>query len=58
MVVTGLDSTAIGAVAVVRGITLVELAPQGTSLEEAFFDLTSNETDYHAGELAGATQGA
>jgi hypothetical protein len=34
------------------------LARQGTLLEEAFFDLTRNETDYHAGQLAGATQGA
>ena len=58
MVVTGLDSTAIGAVALTDGITLVELAPQGTSLEQAFFELTRNQTDYHAGELAGATEGA
>ena len=58
MVVTGLDSTAIGAVAAADAITLVELAPQTASLEEAFFELTRNETDYHAGELAGATQGA
>ena len=58
LIVTGLDSTAIGAVAAADSITLVELAPQATSLEDAFFDLTRNETDYHAGELAGATKGA
>ena len=58
MVVTGLDSTAIGGVAATHGITLVELAANGASLEEAFFELTRNETDYHAGQLAGATQGA
>ncbi len=58
MVVTGLDSTAIGGVAATHGITLVELAANGASLEEAFFELTRNETDYHGGQLAGATQGA
>ena len=58
MVVTGLDSAAIGGVAATHGITLVELAAHGATLEEAFFELTRNETDYHAGELAGATQGA
>jgi hypothetical protein len=45
-------------VAATHGITLVELAAHAATLEEAFFELTRNETDYHAGELAGATQGA
>ena len=27
------------------------------SLEEAFFDLTRNETDYHAGQLTGSAKG-
>ena len=58
LVVTGLDSTAIGGVAATHGITLVELAAHEASLEQAFFELTRNETDYHAGQLAGATQGA
>ena len=58
MVVTGLDSAAIGGVASAHDITLFELAAHGASLEEAFFDLTRDETDYHAGQLAGATQGA
>ena len=58
MVVTGLDSTAIGGVAATHGITLVELAANEASLEEAFFELTRNETEYHGGQLAGATQGA
>ncbi len=58
MFVTGLDSAAIGGVAATNGITLVELATHGATLEEAFFELTRNETDYHASELAGATQGA
>jgi ABC-2 type transport system ATP-binding protein len=58
MVVTGLDSTAIGGVAATHGITLVELAANEASLEQAFFELTRNETDYHGGQLADATQGA
>jgi ABC-2 type transport system ATP-binding protein len=57
LVVTGLDSTAIGAVASATGISLIELAPQGSSLEDAFFDLTKDETEYHAGQLAASTQG-
>jgi hypothetical protein len=28
-----------------------------SSLEEAFFDLTRDETDYHAGQLTGSTKG-
>ena len=57
MVVTGLDSAAIGGAASAHDITLVELAPLGTSLEEAYFDLTKDETDYHAGQLSGSTKG-
>ena len=58
LVVTGLDSTAIGGVAATHGITLIELAANEASLEQAFFELTRNETDYHGGQLAGATLGA
>ncbi|MGH9124435.1 MAG: ABC transporter ATP-binding protein [Acidimicrobiales bacterium] len=54
LVVTGLDAAAIGGVAAAAGITLVELAPHTASLEQAFFELTRHETDYHAGELVGA----
>jgi ABC-2 type transport system ATP-binding protein len=57
LVVTGLDCAAVGGAASAHGITLLELAPQVGSLEEAFFDLTRDETDYHAGALAGATKG-
>jgi len=57
MVVTGMDSAAIGGIASAHDITLVELAPLGTSLEEAYFDLTKDETDYHAGQLTGSTKG-
>jgi ABC-2 type transport system ATP-binding protein len=58
MVVTGLDSAAIGTAASGHGFTLVELAPLGSSLEEAYFDLTKHETDYRAGQLVDATKGA
>jgi ABC-2 type transport system ATP-binding protein len=57
MVVTGMDSAAIGGTASAHDITLVELAPLGSSLEEAYFDLTRDETDFHAGQLAGSTKG-
>jgi ABC-2 type transport system ATP-binding protein len=57
MVVTGLDAAAVGGAASANGITLIELAAQVSSLEEAFFDLTRNETDYHAGQLAGSAKG-
>jgi ABC-2 type transport system ATP-binding protein len=57
LVVTGLDSTAIGGVASATGISLIGLAPQGSSLEEAFFDLTKDETEFHAGQLAASTKG-
>jgi ABC-2 type transport system ATP-binding protein len=58
LVVTGLDAAAIGAVARTHDITLLELAPLGSSLEEAYFDLTKDVSDYHAGQLADATKGA
>jgi ABC-2 type transport system ATP-binding protein len=58
LAVTGLDSVTIGGAARVHDITLIELAPLGSSLEEAYFDLTKDETDYHAGQLVGATKGA
>ena len=57
MVVTGMDSAAIGGAASAYDITLIELAPLGSSLEEAYFDLTKDETDYHAGQLTGSSKG-
>jgi ABC-2 type transport system ATP-binding protein len=60
--VTGVDSSAIGTIAAANGIALAELTPQGTSLEDAFFELTRTETDYRAGAgvsaAAAAAQGA
>ena len=58
MAVTGMDSAAIGGVAYAHAVTLIELAPLGSSLEDAYFDLTKDETDYDARPLVGATQGA
>ena len=58
VVVTGMDSAAIGRAARAHDVTLIELAPLGSSLEEAYFDLTKDETDYHAGQLVDATKGA
>jgi ABC-2 type transport system ATP-binding protein len=57
MVVTGLDAAAVGGAASAHGITLIELAPQVSTLEQAFFDLTRDETDFHAGQLTGSTKG-
>jgi ABC-2 type transport system ATP-binding protein len=57
LVVTGLDSAAIGGAAAGDDITLVELAPLGSSLEEAYFDLTRDETEFNAGPLVGSTKG-
>ncbi len=45
--VTGLSSDQIGTAAAGAGITLLELAPQKASLEEAFMDLTRDAVEYH-----------
>jgi ABC-2 type transport system ATP-binding protein len=58
LTVTGLDSAAIGRAARAHDITLIELAPLGSTLEAAYFDLTKDETEYHAGQLVVATKGA
>ncbi len=52
LLVTGLDCLAIGGVASAHDITLFELVAARASLEQAFFELTRDATDYHAGELA------
>ncbi len=57
LVVSGLGTTEIGGIASAHGITLYALAVQAASLEEAFFDLTRDETEYHAGQLASAKKG-
>ena len=56
--VVGMDGETIGRIANSNDIALSELSPRGATLEEAFFELTKNDTAYHANELVGATQGA
>jgi ABC-2 type transport system ATP-binding protein len=58
LLVSDLDAVAIADTAIDEGITIVELTPQTTSLEEAFFELTRDETDYRAADLTGCSQGA
>ncbi|GAA4629494.1 ATP-binding cassette domain-containing protein [Actinoallomurus vinaceus] len=48
LVVSGLDSRQIGAIAVEHGVPLYELTPQTVSLEEAFMELTSDAVEYHS----------
>lgn len=50
LLVTGVTSDAVGALAGEHGITLYELAPQRGSLEEAFMRMTGGDVQYH-GEI-------
>jgi len=50
--VIGLTSDEIGQTAADHSITLFELSPQHTSLEEAFMALTSDAVEYRAGRVA------
>lgn len=53
--VEGLDCAAVGQIAHARGIPVSELAERTSSLEEAFMELTRNDTEYRAtGQFAGA----
>jgi ABC-2 type transport system ATP-binding protein len=56
IVVRGLASDAIGAIALAEGIALTELTPRQPSLEAAFLELTHDVTLHTA--VAGAPQGA
>ncbi len=57
------DKTAVDGLSFVvePGVVTGFLGPNGagksTTLEEAFFDLTRDETDYHATQLSGVTTG-
>ncbi len=57
------DKTAVDGLSFVvePGVVTGFLGPNGagksTTLEEAFFDLTRDETDYHATQLTGVTTG-
>jgi ABC-2 type transport system ATP-binding protein len=48
LVVSGMDSAAIGELAAAKGAVLHELSPQRGSLEEAFIQLTGDSVEYHA----------
>lgn len=52
LVVTGLDARTVGTIAGTAGITIYELTPQSASLEEAFFELTRDATEYTTREAA------
>jgi len=49
--VAGLDAPDIGDLALAHGIAIHELVPRHASLEDAYLDLTSDSTDYHAKAL-------
>jgi ABC-2 type transport system ATP-binding protein len=56
LAVSGLDAPAIGDLALAHGIAIHELVPRHACLEDAYLDLTSASTDYHAGAApAGGT---
>ena len=46
LAVTGIDARDVGIVAGTAGITLYELTPRSASLEDAFFELTRDATEY------------
>ena len=46
LVVTGMEARTVGIVAGEAGITLYELSPRSASLEDAFFELTRDATEY------------
>ena len=46
LAVTGIDARDIGIVAGTAGITLYELTPRSASLEDAYFELTRDATEY------------
>jgi ABC-2 type transport system ATP-binding protein len=48
LMVSGMDSAEIGAVAASLGVVLHELSPQRGSLEEAFMRLTGDSVEFHA----------
>jgi ABC-2 type transport system ATP-binding protein len=51
LAVAGLDAPGIGDLALAHGIAIHELVPRHASLEDAYLDLTSDSTDYHARPL-------
>jgi len=47
LLVTGLDATRVGDLALEAGVALHELRPEQASLEEVFMELTSDMVDFH-----------
>jgi ABC-2 type transport system ATP-binding protein len=56
--VTGMDSRRIAQVALDNRVLLYELTPQMSSLEDAYFDLTKDEVEYHSHLTGGPAQPA
>jgi ABC-2 type transport system ATP-binding protein len=54
LTVSGLSTDQIGTVARTAGVTVLELAAQQASLEEAFMDLTRDAVEFHAPTIKGA----
>ncbi|ALV41516.1 multidrug ABC transporter ATP-binding protein [Pseudarthrobacter sulfonivorans] len=54
--VTGLDARQIAQVALDNRVLVYELTPQQSSLEDAYFDLTKDEVEYHS-HLTGGPSG-
>ena len=50
--ISGLTAKQIGDAAAAHGIVLHELSPQEASLEEAFMELTREDVEFKAGEIA------
>ena len=48
LTVTGLESRRIAKLALDNGVLIYELTPQVSSLEDAYFDLTKDEVEYHS----------
>ena len=55
--VTGLDSAAIGEIALTNGVALHELTPVASTLEEAYMELTADAVEYHAVDMHTSTTG-
>ncbi|MFE7795019.1 ABC transporter ATP-binding protein [Streptomyces sp. NPDC057460] len=51
LLIEGLDSRDIGRVAAAHDIALVELTPRGSSLEEAFMELTRDSAEYVTADM-------
>jgi ABC-2 type transport system ATP-binding protein len=56
LAVSGMTTDQIGTLAGAAGITLLELADQPASLEEAFMDATRDAVEFHAPTLTGGTR--